>query len=255
VGYLSASLHTDKLRGSVARGITVQSNDTSQPRVHLTIRAMILGSVLMLPHESMTISDPPQRNTRNRLLVRKEPTESGELKISDLRASASWLRLSAERIEEARPAEGGLPAALPGDWLLQAELEGDVDYGRLRENMTFKTGLTRQPEITVPVLVTLRPPLHLSVNQVELPQPDGGEPSTATVVISVRRGLDPATLTARAVPEALQVSLEPSGGDRFYKAHVSWDGGDISGGGIEFSVGGKQMNLPVVPLPAMPSSE
>ena len=255
MGYLTASLHTDKLRGSVARGITVHCNDTTKPSVNLTIRAVIVGSVIMLPHESITISDPPARNTRKRLLVRKEPTESGELKITDLRPSASWLRASAQRLEEPRPAEDGLPAALPGDWLLQVDLEGEVGYGRLQEKLTFKTGLTRQPEISLPVLVTIRPPLHLSVNQLQLPPPVGGQPSTATVVISVRRGLDPKTLTARAVPEALQVNLEPSGGDRFFKAHVSWDGGDITGGGIRFSVAGQQMDLPVTAAPPGVSSD
>jgi hypothetical protein len=252
VGYLSAALNTAKLRGTVARGITVHSNDATRPRIHLTIRARIVGSVILLPHESITITEPPARNTRNRVLVRKEPSETGELQITDLRPSASWLRVSSERLDEPRPAGDGLPAALPGDWLIQVDLEGDVGYGRLRENLSFKTGLTRQPEVSLPVGVNIRPPLHLSVNQLQLPPPAGEEPSTATVVISVRPGLDPKTLTARAVPEALKVVLEPSGGNRFYKAHVSWDGGDITGGKIEFTVGPKQMTLPVTAAPAAP---
>ena len=246
MGYLRASLHTDKLSGSVGRGITVETNDPENPKVFLTVRATVVGSVILLPHASMSIIDAASPNQRRMLLVRQEPTETGQLAITDLRASVPWLGVEATRLDNPRPAANGLPAAKAGDWLLEVSLTGTFDYGRHQETVTFKTGLPRQPEISVPVQASARPPVHLSVNQLKMPVPAGDAPATATVVVAVRRGLDPETLVARAEPDALQVELEPNG-DRFFKAHVTWSGEDFSGGAVEFEVSGRKMRLPVVP--------
>ena len=252
MGYVTASLHTGTLRGKVSRGITVHTNDSTQPKLRLVIRAEIITAVILAPHESMTFTNADPRHNRTRLLARRAPTESGELQISDLNVSASWLSAEATRIEEERPAGEGLPAARPGDWLLEIHVTGPLQYERRREELKFKTGLERQPEMTIPVVLALRPPVNLSVEKLELLPPAEGKPSSATLLVSVRRGLSVSDLQVVAEPEVLSVRLEPTGG-RFYKAHVSWKDGELTEGAVVFRIGEEQLRVPVTPA-AIPAA-
>ena len=251
MGYLTATLRTDTLRGNVGRGITVDTNDPTTPRIRLTVRAVIAGSVVIYPGENLTFNNVTSRQNRTRLLVRRDPTETGELKVGDIKPSADWFAVKATRLEEPTPAGGGLPAGQPGDWLLEAELVGTAPHGVTRETLTFSTGLTRQAEVTLPVLGNLRPPVNLTSELIEL-APAEGQGLSATVLFSVRRGLDPAELRIEAQPKALEVELEQAGA-RFYKAHVNWDGGEFGGGSILFSLGQERYSVPVkaaAPKPA-----
>ena len=76
--------------------------------------------------------------------------------------------------------------------------------------------------------------------------PAEGKPSSATLLVSVRRGLTPSELEVIAEPEVLSVELE-STGDRFYKAHVSWKEGELTEGAVVFRIGGEQLRVPVTP--------
>lgn len=252
MGYLKATLHTDRLRGSVGRGITVETNDPAAPRLFLTIRAVIAGSVLVLPQENLSFSNLSPRQHRPRVLVRRDPTETGELSVRDIKPSAEWFTATATRLEQPAPAGDGLPAAEPGDWLIEVALTGTQRYGVSRESLSFTTGLPRQPEVTFPVIFNLRPPVQLSPERVELAPGEAGQGSGATVLFSVRPGLDPAELRVEAEPEGLKVELEPAG-RRFYKAKLSWNGERFDGGAIVFSLGAERYRVPVseaAPRPA-----
>lgn len=243
MGYLKATLHTDTLRGTVGRGITVDTNDPTTPRIRLTIRATITGSVVVYPSENLMFNNATARQNRTRLLVRRDPTETGELKVGDIKPSADWFAVKATRLEEPTPAGNGLPAGQPGDWLLEAELVGTVPYGVTREKLSFTTGLARQGEVTVSVLGNLSPPVNLTSQSIEL-VPADGQPASATVMFSIRRGLDPAELRVEAEPETLKVTVEPTG-RRFFKAQVTWNGAEFHGGAIVFSLGQESYRVPV----------
>lgn len=245
-GYVTAKLITDKLRGSVGRGITVYTDDPNVSRTLLTVRATIRTSVIVLPHETVMFgNDLPATRSRSRVIVRKDPMESGDVRISGLETSVPWLKATATRLEEPRPAGGGLPAAVPGDWLIQLAVDAPEEYGQSQQSLRFRTGLERQPEVRLPVIVRLRPPVHVNPMKLELPPATDGEPSTATLLVAVRRGLDAELLEFEAMPPTLGVELEPTGG-RYFKAHVSWSEGDLPDGAIVFKVGSEHYRVPVV---------
>jgi hypothetical protein len=253
VGYLNASLQTGKLRGSVGRGISVYTNDPQKAKLRLTIRAEVLSIVTLLPREIMAVSNAGPQRDRSRVLIRKDPNEPGELKITELSSSVPWVAAEATRLEEPRPAADGLPAGRPGDWLLAVNAVEPVRYERRRTEIKFKTGLQRQAEMTVPVMVDLRPPVNVSMREVRIQPPRDGSPSTATVAVSLRRGLE-GPLAVEVEPELLSVELVKTG-PRFYKAHVSWEEGELATGSIVFSVGEERVSVPVVPAAAAPASK
>jgi hypothetical protein len=57
-----------------------------------------------------------------------------------------------------------------------------------------------------------------------------------------------------AEPEVLSVELEPTGG-RFYKAHVSWEDGELTEGAVVFRIGEEQLRVPVTPAAATPATQ
>jgi hypothetical protein len=250
VGYIKATLHTEKLRGNVGRGITVQTDDPATPTLRLTIRAEVVGSVLVLPAESLMFNNVSPRQNRTRLLVRRDPTETGDLKVGDVEPSADWFSITATRLEQPLPASVGLPAGQPGDWLLEGELAGNPSYGVTRAEFSFTTGLARQPTMSLPVLANLRPPVHLASEPIELTSA-GGEVPEATVLFSIRSGLDPEELRIESEPEALEVQVEQAG-RRFYKAQLRWAGGEFGGGTVVFSLGEESYRVPVRPAAPAP---
>ena len=244
VGFVNATLDTEKLHGSIGRGITVYTDDPAVPKLFLTVRAIVLGGVAILPHEMVSVSNRGPSNRGPKLLIRRESTETAELAIRDAEATVPWLRVTAERLMQPRPAGDGLPSGLPGDWVLFVELDETAPYGRYREQVHFKTGVGRQPDVSIPVVVDSRPPVQLSTERLMLGTSEAGGVPRETVLLTVRRDLDPKMLEVDARPETLEVELEPSG-RRGYKVHVGWQGTDSPRGEITFRVGAESYSLPV----------
>lgn len=250
MGYLTATLKTSNLRGKVGKGISVYSNDPNKRSIRLAIRAIVLGSVIVLPREHIVIGGPPGRSGGSRVLVRRDPTESGELKIADLRTSLPGLSAEARRLEEPTPPGQGLPKGEVGDWLVEVSVEdrSKISAGRSRAELNFKSGLKRQPDVSIPITVDLRPPVNLSVPRLVLQPPADGEVADKTVMATVRRGLDANALKVETGSPALKAELEPVGPRRF-KVHFSWTGEDLGDAAVVFRVGSESHQLPVKVAP------
>ncbi len=162
-GKVTATIRTEGLRGPVAKTITVTSNDPVRPTMTLTLKAVLVGSVELLPGPAMSIqvSGPAQASGPSRLLIRREPTEEGTLQVSGITSSVPWLAVTARPVGTTEPAAGGIPPAQPGDWILEAKPGADAPSGMSRVEVRFKTGLTREPEVVVPVSVST--PVAVSV--------------------------------------------------------------------------------------------
>jgi hypothetical protein len=251
VGYLTATLKTSKLRGKVGKGISVYSNDPTKPSIRIAIRAVVLGSVVVLPREHLVIGGPPGRSGGSRVLVRRDPMETGKLQVAELETSQPWLSAKARKLEEPTPPGEGLPKGEIGDWLVEVDVEdrSQVVSGRSRAELRFKTGLKRQPEVSIPITVDLRPPVNLSVPRLVFLPPAEGEVASRTVVATVRRGLDANTLEVETGHPALKAELEPVGPRRF-NVHFSWTGEELGDAAVLFRVGPESHQLPVKVAPA-----
>jgi hypothetical protein len=245
VGHIDAKLDTHKLRGSVGRGITVYTDDPALPKVFLTVKATVVGGVVVLPQEMLSVAGRGRGRNIPSVLLRREASETGQLEIADATPSVPWLVVTTEKLEQSRPGADGMPAGMPGDWLVGVTLGPSAPYGRFRESLKLKTGLERQPELTIPVLVTRQAPIRLSAERVAFPREVDPGQQPQTVLLTVRRDLDPTALTVETDSELLTVELEPSG-RRGYKVHVRWQGEDRPRGAITFRLGEESYELPVV---------
>ncbi len=225
VGQIKATLKTDHGRGQQSKVVTVTTNDADQPVMNVILKADVVGSVAIYPGEMLSLT-PFRPNARTtRLLVRKDETEQGTLDVKDVAVTQPWLKIKLRKVAADEPPLEGLPAAVPGDFVLEAEIDPSVELppGQRNERVTFSTGLTREPTISIPVYVAVPPPIAVNPPDLILgePLPDGkGMAGTAIVVI--RHGLDMAGLQASAEPPEFHVALEPTGAQA-YRARVSWD--------------------------------
>ena len=246
MGKVNVTLRTKELRGALSRVVTLSTNDPKKPKYYLTLKASVLGSVILLPRASLSIGWQTQ-STNRRLLVRKDPSEEGELVVSGLSTGKPWLKASARRVEVMEPGGDGFPAAAPGDWIVDLELGEKAQSGVSREELRFKTGLPREPEVGVPVVVTMLPAVALRPESLVLPMPAPGRQVEAPILVVVRRDVGSEALEAEVVPETFAVRLEKSGG-RHYKAMVSWtDSGPDTAreGTVTFRLGEDSFEVPV----------
>ncbi len=240
MGYVTATLNTKKLRGTVGKGITVYTNDPVTSKVMLKVVAKVVGSVVVLPDERFVLGNVGHTRRFMERLIQKDPTENGELKITGIETSFPWLKASARQLTEGRSGARNRPGGRAGDWLLELKVEGTPGYSKQEGTVEFKTGLERQPVVSLPVRIDFRAPVNLSKRALELQ----GKMATDTVLLSVRRGLDPEQLTVQAEPKSLKVELEKSG-ERMYKAHVEWRGGSATEGVVTFGLDQDRIELPV----------
>lgn len=217
VGKIHTSLDTANQAGLIGKGVSITTNDPVISIAQVVIRARVVGSVLMLPGYKAMVSNRNPEMHSTHFLIRKEPGETGDASISEPRASVDWIDVEVEELTEKFPSEKGIPAGWPGDWRLVATLKKGAPSGRFNETIRFKTGLPREPEVTLQLAVVVQPPINLNTEEIRLVP---GQPQV--VLASVRQDLRQLPVELNA-PEGLSARVE-SGGRRFLKLHLQWNG-------------------------------
>ncbi len=221
-GKVSAQLKTENYRGPVEKVITVTSSDSSRPSVSLRLKARIVGSVEVLPRPGLQFPAGVNFDYAGKLVIRKDETESGDLKVTDLTTTAPWLVATSRKVEQPEVLGEGLPAGQPGDYIIDVSVADDAPRTQGGFQVRFKTGLPREPEVTVPVSVVLQNAMRIVPTFLFLPpQREETTPATGVLTAMVRPGLSKEPLRATASPEAFSVRVEPDG-PRKYKAMVTW---------------------------------
>jgi hypothetical protein len=244
VGYVKVKLDTQKITGKTNKQIAIFSNDPKSLETSVLLRAEVVGSALLIPFDRLKLTNVGQRqDRRRRLLIRKDPTETGELRVTDLKASVDWVAPSLLKIETEMSTFPGFPPGKPGDYLLEIDFVNQPPHGVSTAEVTFKTGLPRFPEMTVPVNVEYSAPVIMNRKEIVLP-PGTTDVYRDSVLLTIRRGLDPSTLTVHSEIEPLQIALEQVG-ERHFKLFLTWSGEAFEAGALKASVAGYHAVLPV----------
>jgi hypothetical protein len=247
-GSIKASVHTANYKGSIGKSITVSHDDATQGPITLSVLAKIVGSVEILPFPALQLG----RNRRGfetpaKLIIRKDTTEQGTLAVDGIVASAPWLTVAARKVSAEEAAVEGLPVAVPGDVVLSVRAHA-APVGTSVVNVSFKTGLTREPQVTIPVTVNVQPVVTLQPNDLILdPNPNVPLGARGNVLVAVREDLDPKSVTVVSDVPAFVVRVDPPG-ERAFRLFVDWAGKGPSEPTTTFlhiRVGGETVDLPV----------
>jgi hypothetical protein len=246
VGYVTATLSTETLNGRVAQGVSLMTNDPGSPATYLLVRAQVVTAVRILPEKQIVLRGTEGEPPVLRVVRRSADSGHGFFNIVGLRTSEPWISARASKVREAAPASGELPAVAPGDWILEVGLSGMPPFGKRREQVEFKTGLDRQPQVSLEVHTNRRAPVRMATERLVLPSRPGAVEEELS--FTVRNDLDPSGLRADASPEGLTVQLEPGSGQTM-TARVRWKGGELADGVVAFRVDGELFELPVTSGP------
>jgi hypothetical protein len=257
---LKASVHTTNFKGALTKQVTVQHDDATQGPIVLTVTANVVSSVDVLPFPALQLARRRRGfTTPALLLIRKDPTEKGQLKFSDLKASAPWLTISSRKVTSIEPAVEGLPEALPDDIIISVLATDAAPEGSHVENLTFKTGLPREPESSIPVTVFVQPPLSVQTTELVLsPAPGSTEQATGAVLGAIRDDVDVKTVAVTTDAPAFVARIESSGSQGF-RLIVDWSAkgkNTPTNTVVHLKTGNRSVDLPVrvvLPKPETPS--
>lgn len=169
----------------------------------------------MLPHHELSVGSARGRHERKRMIIRKDSTEEGELVVSDVKAREEWLHPTVRRVETEEPGEGRFPTALPGDWILEVELDKSAPPGSARTPIEFATGLAREPKITVIVQVSIIPAVTVRPKSLLVSPAASGQGLEGEIAAVVRGGLNPEEFVIEATSDAVDIEKEKTGPRHF----------------------------------------
>lgn len=247
-GSIKASIHTANYKGPIGKSITVTHDDPTQGPISISVVAKIVGSVEIFPFPALQLGRTRRGfETPAKLLVRKDASEQGTLEFDGLAASVPWLKVTSRKVDAAEPADEGLPAALPGDIVLSVQAAG-APVGNSVANVTFRTGMTREPKVSIPVTVYVQPVVTLQPADLILnPNPNVPDGATGQVLVAVREDIDPKTVTVVSDAPAFAVRVDPPG-ERAFRLLVDWSGKSKAAPTttlLHIRVGAESVDLPV----------
>jgi hypothetical protein len=153
-GRVRATLDTSTLAGSVAKSITVLSNDPKTPRLTLTIRAEIVAFIELSPGFArlMQVQTMPQQVA----VVHLWSGDGTPFELLEVRTPQPWITSSLRRAE-ASELKPGAPAE---QWRLEVAVSAEAPLGPLTDKLVVRTSHPRQPELEVPLSGFVRPVLQ-----------------------------------------------------------------------------------------------
>jgi len=248
-GTIKASVHTANLSGTIGKTIQVVTNDPTQANIALNILGNVAASVQLLPSSRMLVyGRGMQRPYTARLLVRRDASETADLVVSDVRSNVPWMTATARKLTAPEQVQG-LPPGQPNDWVVEVQATPPPNTPEnSTQQITFKTGLKLEPEIVVPVAVTI--PRFVVVQPAEvLLRPVEGGPSEGTVLVVVRQDLDPAGAKIEASPSVFKVETAQAGPTaRHLRVTVKANPGDVkpdSTGMLTVRIGEETQSVPI----------
>jgi len=150
-GTVRAHVDTDGFAGAISKGVTVLSNDPTNPRVVLTIHADVQADVLLAPTYARILQ--VQTLDAAKTKVRLWCEDGTALEIRGVHPPKPWIQASAHRAEAAE-----LDADKPGpQWIVEVALTGDAPLGPLGESIALDTNHPRQPVVELPLSGFVRP--------------------------------------------------------------------------------------------------
>lgn len=239
-GTIRGTMKSGAHRGALSKPLTVTTNDPALPSVNLTIQAQVQGSVIVLPTAALSFGTFSERP--GRLLIRKDPTENGTLAVTSASASLDWVAVAVRKVADGEKMIEGVPEAQPGDWLVEVKPKTMPEPGSYNGELSFDTGLPREPRVTVPLLASVRKALTASPAEVLL-----RGATESIVLVAARPDVDLEALKATPSAPDLEAVLERSA-QRTFRLHVRWKGDPSappSAASVRLASGSASVEIPV----------
>ncbi len=247
---MKVTVKTAGYYGIVTKTISLQSDDPVRPQLTLKVKMAIVGSAMILPGGLLALHVRPEQPTEGRMVIRKDPTETGALHVTGVSSSEDWLQVGVRPVVEEQTLERGIKAA-PGDFILEASVPESPGAGQHRAEITFRTGLPREPVITVPVTVIARRFGRSAVKRLLLQRKQADDLMTGRMNFRLMGRTDPEAVKVRITPDRYRVEvaiLNPNQLQVLVSEDPDKDNGEpLPEGMLIFTKGSETISVPVRP--------
>jgi hypothetical protein len=247
---LKVTVKTAGYHGKVTKTIALKSDDPVRPDVTLKVKMNLVGSALVLPAKTMLLRHRRDQPTTGRLLIRKDPTETGSLNVTEVASSEPWLAVRMRKVEAEEPMERGI-IAVPGDFMLEFEVPLKPKAGLHRAEVTFRTGLPREPVMSIPITVTARAFGAASIQRLSLRRMTAEGPIAGQMTFKLLGGQGADTVKVEVSPDRYIAEVKVLNPGQL-QVQVSQDpdmdnGEPLPEGVLRFTQGGETVSVPVQP--------
>jgi len=227
-GKVHAVLDTSSFKGGIAKGITVLTDDPQNPRLELTMKAMVEPLIHVQPGYARFIQ--PQLSEPGTVEQRIFTATFDDLRILDVESPYPFVTVTHQLApEDARHEEGVGP---------QYVLTVTLDYmkapiGSLADFIVVETNHPRQPELRIPVSGFVRPMVAFTPSEANFGEIASEQPLRRTMVMK-NYAREPLEVTAaETTVEGVAVEVESIEEGREWDIHLTVEPslvrGDFSG--------------------------
>ncbi len=247
---MKVTVKTAGYYGTVTKTVAVKSDDPVRPDVTLRARMVVVGSATLMPSSRLMLRHRADQPTTGRLLIRKDPTEQGTLAVTGVASSEPWLKVRVREVEVEESMEGGVLAG-PGDFMLEVDVPQKPGAGLRRAEVTFRTGLPREPVVSVPVTFSARAFGTISIQRLLLRRQNPGGPLAGRMNFRLLGNTDPESVQVGITPDRYRVEVEVLESNRL-QVQVTEDpdrdnGEPLPEGMLRFTHGAETISVPVLP--------
>jgi hypothetical protein len=175
-GKVHVVVDTATFTGPIAKGVTVFTNDASNPQVELTVRAKVEPYIAVKPGFARytIVRDEAKEGTIVQTLYAPDGSPMDVVKVD-----SPWPYLSVT-FREAQEGER-LPEIKAKQWRVETKLSSEAPVGPLAGYVTVHTNHAKQKVVEIPVSGFVRPVLAVTPPKADFGQVDLKEPRRKTL--------------------------------------------------------------------------
>ena len=223
-GKVHVVVDTANFSGPVAKGVTVFTNDASNPQVELTVRAKIEPYIAVKPGFARytIVKDEAKEGTIVQTLYTPDGSPMDIVKVD-----SPWPYLSVS-FREAQEGER-LPDVKVKQWRVETKLSSDAPVGPLAGYVTVHTSHAKQKLVEIPVSGFVRPVLAVTPPRADFGQIDVKEPQRR--VLDVKNfATEPIKVIGVDPPgQGIEAKVEPLEEGREYTVRLTLNSGMAKG--------------------------
>ena len=223
-GKVHVVVDTASFTGPVAKGVTVFTNDASNPQVELTVRAKIDPYIAVKPGFARytIVKDEAKEGTIVQTLYAPDGSPMDIVKVD-----SPWPFLAVS-FREAQEGER-LPEVKSKQWRVETKLSSDAPVGPLAGMVTVHTNHAKQKLVEIPVSGFVRPVLAVTPPKADFGQIDVKEPQRR--VLDVKNfATEPIKVIGVDPPgQGIEAKVEPLEEGREYTVRLTLNSGMAKG--------------------------
>ncbi len=218
-GKVHAVLDTTDQDGGISKGLTVITNDPENPRLILTIKAVVAPVIYMRPGFARFVQSQGSGVGQVDQIIFADEFEG--LEVVDIESPYPFLTAEAREATE----EERIEEASGKQWVVSVKLDYDqAPVGSLADYLRVHTNHPKQEVVSVPVSGFVRPMYVLTPSEADFGEIEVEEDGTWAAMILknfAAEDMSPTLDDASSLPEGVDVKLSPVEEGREYRLEIT----------------------------------